>query len=102
MMKCHLRLQELYNQLSDEDSEEVARKAATALVQEMELFCNFCGQRYGVKGDSLQALRCSHIFHERYALPLHTFAYISLSGVCISSCPKATTRTAQSASARRF
>ncbi|VIO93983.1 Uncharacterized protein BM_BM2318 [Brugia malayi] len=65
MMKCHLRLQDLYNQLNDEDSEELARKAVTSLTQEMELFCNFCGQRYGLYDDSLQALRCSHIFHER-------------------------------------
>ncbi|MFH4980442.1 hypothetical protein AB6A40_007151 [Gnathostoma spinigerum] len=69
MMKCNLRLQELYNQLSDEDSEEIARRAVTSLTQEMELFCNFCGQRYGLYDDSLQALRCSHIFHERC---LHT------------------------------
>uniref|UniRef100_A0A1I8EAK9 Uncharacterized protein n=1 Tax=Wuchereria bancrofti TaxID=6293 RepID=A0A1I8EAK9_WUCBA len=65
MMKCHLRLQDLYSQLNDEDSEELARKAVTSLTQEMELFCNFCGQRYGLYDDSLQALRCSHIFHER-------------------------------------
>ncbi|VBB28843.1 unnamed protein product [Acanthocheilonema viteae] len=65
MMKCHLRLQDLYNQLNDEDSEELARRAVTSLTQEMELFCNFCGQRYGLRDDSLQALRCSHIFHER-------------------------------------
>uniref|UniRef100_F1KZS1 43 kDa receptor-associated protein of the synapse n=1 Tax=Ascaris suum TaxID=6253 RepID=F1KZS1_ASCSU len=65
MLKCHLRLQDLYNQLSDDDSEEIARRAVTSLTQEMELFCNFCGQRYGLHDDSLQALRCSHIFHER-------------------------------------
>ncbi|CAJ0948805.1 unnamed protein product, partial [Mesorhabditis belari] len=70
MLKCHLRLAELYSQLSDEDSEEVARRAASALTQEMELFCNFCGQRFGLKDESLQALRCSHIFHEKC---LHTF-----------------------------
>lgn len=60
-----MRLQELYNQLADEDSEELARKACIALIQEMELFCNFCGQRYAIKENSLQALRCSHIFHEK-------------------------------------
>uniref|UniRef100_A0A1I7VLE5 Rapsyn_N domain-containing protein n=1 Tax=Loa loa TaxID=7209 RepID=A0A1I7VLE5_LOALO len=49
MMKCHLRLQDLYNQLNDEDSEELARRAVTSLTQEMELFCNFCGQRYGLQ-----------------------------------------------------
>jgi NADH pyrophosphatase NudC (nudix superfamily) len=65
MMKCHLRLQDLYNQLDDEESEELARKSATVLIQEMELFCNFCGQRFGIQDESLQALRCSHIFHER-------------------------------------
>uniref|UniRef100_A0A914UN04 RING-type domain-containing protein n=1 Tax=Plectus sambesii TaxID=2011161 RepID=A0A914UN04_9BILA len=65
MLKCHLRLQELYRQLCDEDSEDIAKKAVTSLTQEMELFCNFCGQRYGLKDESLQALRCSHIFHER-------------------------------------
>ncbi|CAD5210153.1 unnamed protein product [Bursaphelenchus okinawaensis] len=65
MMKCHQRLQDLYNQLSDEESEEVAKRTATVLIQEMELFCNFCGQRYGANDESLQALRCSHIFHER-------------------------------------
>ncbi|VDM98684.1 unnamed protein product [Thelazia callipaeda] len=65
MMKCHLRLQDLYKQLSDEESEELARRAVISLTQEMELFCNFCGQRYGLHDDSLQALRCSHIFHER-------------------------------------
>ncbi|CAI4229685.1 unnamed protein product [Auanema sp. JU1783] len=70
MLKCHSRLAELYAQLNDEDSEEIARKAASQLTQEMELFCNFCGQRYGIKDDSLQALRCSHIFHERC---LHTY-----------------------------
>lgn len=64
-MKCHQRLQELYAQLADEDSEEAARRATVALVQEMELFCNFCGQRYAENDDALQALRCSHIFHER-------------------------------------
>lgn len=68
MMKCHLRLQELYAQLSDEDSEEIASKSCVSLIQEMELFCNFCGQRYGDHDDSLQALRCSHIFHEKYVL----------------------------------
>nr|CDJ82423.1 unnamed protein product [Haemonchus contortus] len=70
MLKCHSRLAELYSQLNDEDSEEVARRAASQLTQEMELFCNFCGQRYGMKDESLQALRCSHVFHERC---LHTF-----------------------------
>uniref|UniRef100_A0A1I7ZRA3 RING-type domain-containing protein n=1 Tax=Steinernema glaseri TaxID=37863 RepID=A0A1I7ZRA3_9BILA len=65
MLKCHYRLQELYNQLADEDSEEMSKRALTALTQEMELFCNFCGQRYGIHDDSLQALRCSHIFHEK-------------------------------------
>lgn len=65
MMKSHMRLQNLYNQLNDEDSEELAKRAVTLLTQEMELFCNFCGQRYGLQDDSLQALRCSHIFHER-------------------------------------
>ncbi|CAJ0567461.1 unnamed protein product, partial [Mesorhabditis spiculigera] len=70
MLKCHVRLAELYSQLNDEDSEEVARKAASSLTQEMELFCNFCGQRFGLKDECLQALRCSHIFHERC---LHTF-----------------------------
>uniref|UniRef100_A0A0N5ATC2 RING-type domain-containing protein n=1 Tax=Syphacia muris TaxID=451379 RepID=A0A0N5ATC2_9BILA len=64
MLKCHLRLQDLYNQLSDDDSEETAKEAVTSLTQEMELFCNFCGQCYGLEEDSLQALRCSHIFHE--------------------------------------
>uniref|UniRef100_A0A0R3RLH0 RING-type domain-containing protein n=1 Tax=Elaeophora elaphi TaxID=1147741 RepID=A0A0R3RLH0_9BILA len=65
MMTCHLRLQDLYNQLNDEDSEELARQAVISLTQEMELFCNFCGQRYGLHDNSLQALRCSHIFHEK-------------------------------------
>ncbi|KIH49297.1 hypothetical protein ANCDUO_20629 [Ancylostoma duodenale] len=45
MLKCHSRLADLYSQLNDEDSEEVARRAASQLTQEMELFCNFCGQR---------------------------------------------------------
>ncbi len=66
MLKAHGRLQNLYNHLSDEESEDVARKAVTALTQEMELFCNFCGQRYGTKDESLQALPCSHIYHEKY------------------------------------
>uniref|UniRef100_A0A158P852 RING-type domain-containing protein n=1 Tax=Angiostrongylus cantonensis TaxID=6313 RepID=A0A158P852_ANGCA len=69
MLKCHSRLAELYSQLNDEDGEEVARRAASQLTQEMELFCNFCGQRYGIRDESLQALRCSHVFHERC---LHT------------------------------
>ena len=65
VLKCHLRLAELYSQLNDDDSEETARRAASRLTQEMQLFCNFCGQRYGLKDESLQALRCSHIFHEK-------------------------------------
>ncbi|CAI5442209.1 unnamed protein product [Caenorhabditis angaria] len=70
VLKCHLRLAELYSQLNDDDSEETARRAASRLTQEMQLFCNFCGQRYGLKDESLQALRCSHIFHEKC---LHTY-----------------------------
>ncbi|KAI1727032.1 tetratricopeptide repeat domain-containing protein [Ditylenchus destructor] len=81
MMKCHFRLQELYAQLADEDSEEAAGKSCISLIQEMELFCNFCGQRYGAKPDSLQALRCSHIFHEKC---LHRF----LAEGNNQSCPK--------------
>uniref|UniRef100_A0AC35TLJ4 RING-type domain-containing protein n=1 Tax=Rhabditophanes sp. KR3021 TaxID=114890 RepID=A0AC35TLJ4_9BILA len=81
MMKCHLRLQELYQQLADEDSEEICKKSATALIQEMELFCNFCGQRYGTTDESLRALRCSHIFHEKC---LHLF----LSQQPEQNCPK--------------
>ena len=68
MLKCHQRLETLYTELCDDDSEEIARKAVTSLIQEMELFCNFCGQRYALRNESLQALRCSHIFHERYDL----------------------------------
>ncbi|UMM16924.1 hypothetical protein L5515_013730 [Caenorhabditis briggsae] len=70
VLKCHLRLAELYSQLNDDDSEEMARRGASRLTQEMQLFCNFCGQRYGLKDESLQALRCSHIFHEKC---LHTY-----------------------------
>uniref|UniRef100_A0A0N4Z3Z2 RING-type domain-containing protein n=1 Tax=Parastrongyloides trichosuri TaxID=131310 RepID=A0A0N4Z3Z2_PARTI len=81
MMKCHLRLQELYQQLSDEDSEENCKHSVTALIQEMELFCNFCGQRFGINNDSLRALRCSHIFHEKC---LHTY----LSQQLDQTCPK--------------
>uniref|UniRef100_A0A914GQP5 RING-type domain-containing protein n=1 Tax=Globodera rostochiensis TaxID=31243 RepID=A0A914GQP5_GLORO len=65
MMECHLRLQELYVQLSDNENAEQSVQAQCSLVQEMELFCNFCGQRYGEADESLQALSCSHIFHER-------------------------------------
>jgi hypothetical protein len=66
-MKCHLRLQELYAQLADDDSEEMAAYAACALVEEMGLYCNFCGQRYacGRTEEALQAMHCSHIFHEK-------------------------------------
>ncbi|KAM3718543.1 hypothetical protein ACO02O_10502 [Dirofilaria immitis] len=81
MLKCHLRLQDLYNQLNDEDSEELARRSVVSLTQEMELFCNFCGQRYGLQDDSLQALRCSHIFHEKC---LQTY----LSECLNPNCPK--------------
>ncbi|PAV87999.1 hypothetical protein WR25_20262 isoform D [Diploscapter pachys] len=70
MLKCHLRLADLYSQLNDDDSEEAARTAVSQLTQQMQLFCNFCGQRFATKDASLQALRCSHIFHERC---LHTF-----------------------------
>lgn len=70
VLKCHLRLAELYSQLNDDDSEECAVRSANRLTQEMQLFCNFCGQRYGMKDESLQALRCSHIFHEKC---LHTY-----------------------------
>lgn len=65
MLKAHGRLGAIYGSLADEESEEVAKKAATGLVQEMELFCNFCGQRYALSDNSLQALPCSHIFHEK-------------------------------------
>ncbi|KAI6242698.1 RING-type domain-containing protein [Aphelenchoides fujianensis] len=64
-LKCYLRLQELYNQLSDEEEENMARKIASALVQEMELYCNFCGLRYGITDECLTALRCSHIYHDK-------------------------------------
>lgn len=65
MLKCESRLQQLYSKLSDEESEETAKKCVVQYAQEMELFCNFCGQRYGLRDDALQALTCSHIFHER-------------------------------------
>ncbi|CEF59289.1 43 kDa receptor-associated protein of the synapse [Strongyloides ratti] len=81
MMKCHMRLQELYQQLSDEDSEENCKHCITSLSQEMELFCNFCGQRFGIKNESLRALRCSHIFHENC---LHIY----LSQQSEQTCPK--------------
>ncbi|CAD6192470.1 unnamed protein product [Caenorhabditis auriculariae] len=81
VLKCHLRLAELYSQLNDDDSEETARRAASRLTQEMQLFCNFCGQRYGTKDESLQALRCSHIFHEKC---LHTY----LTQRSDQTCPK--------------
>jgi len=64
MLKCHMRLAELYSQLRDEESEEVARRCVTALTQQMQLFCNFCGQRFGLHDESLQAMTCSHIYHE--------------------------------------
>src|SRR4051794_4361090 len=71
MLKCHMRLQELYNQLSDDESEDVASKAVTALTQELELFCNFCGQRFGIRDEALQALPCSHLFHQRFIAKLY-------------------------------
>ncbi|KAI6172142.1 RING-type domain-containing protein [Aphelenchoides besseyi] len=65
MLKCYLRLQDLYSQLNDEEEENMARKIATVLVQEMELYCNFCGLRFGINDECLTALRCSHIYHDR-------------------------------------
>ena len=65
MMECHNRLHELYSQLADEENAEATSQAQCHLVQQMELFCNFCGQRYGEADESLQALNCSHIFHEK-------------------------------------
>ena len=66
MLKCHARLLQLYTALSDEESADVASKAVTALTQELELFCNLCGQRYGHRDEALQALPCSHLFHQRF------------------------------------
>ncbi|KAI3418752.1 hypothetical protein GPALN_007856 [Globodera pallida] len=87
MMECHLRLQELYVQLSDNENAEQSVQAQCSLVQEMELFCNFCGQRYGEADESLQALSCSHIFHERCLQKI--FARI---GEGPTTCPKCRSR----------
>jgi hypothetical protein len=57
-----------FSQLADEENSEESSRAQFQLVQQMELFCNFCGQRYGDTDDSLQALNCSHIFHEKLTL----------------------------------
>lgn len=66
MLKCHWRLQELYKELADEESEEVASRAVTALTRELELYCNYCGQRFGHRDEPLQALPCSHLFHQKF------------------------------------
>lgn len=68
MLKCEARLQQLFSQLSDEENEEASKRRLTQLTQELGLFCNFCGQRYGFKDESLQALTCSHLFHEKYGV----------------------------------
>lgn len=65
MMECHSRLHELYSQLADDENADACTQAQYQLVQQMELYCNFCAQRYGEADDSLQALNCSHIFHEK-------------------------------------
>lgn len=68
MMECQSRLNELYGQLADEENAQECTKSHCKLVQQMEMFCNFCGQRYGETDESLQALNCSHIFHEKLAI----------------------------------
>ncbi|KAL3073139.1 hypothetical protein niasHT_035415 [Heterodera trifolii] len=88
MMECHQRLQELYIQLSDNENAEQSARDQSLLVREMELFCNFCGQRYGEADESLQALSCSHIFHERC---LQKF-FVRL-GESPTTCPKCRSHT---------
>lgn len=68
MFKCQLRLMHIYGQMSDDEAEQAAKRENVRLAQEMELFCNFCGQRLGVKDQPLFALPCSHFFHQKCAL----------------------------------
>nr|CAD2174238.1 unnamed protein product [Meloidogyne enterolobii] len=83
MMECHSRLYDLYSQLSDEENSTESNRQQRHLIQQMELFCNFCGQRYGEIEESLQALNCSHIFHEKCLQK-----YLLTNGDGPYSCPK--------------
>uniref|UniRef100_A0A915KUE0 RING-type domain-containing protein n=1 Tax=Romanomermis culicivorax TaxID=13658 RepID=A0A915KUE0_ROMCU len=64
-LKCQSRLRKLYESLSDDKKLDGAKKKCLRLVQELQLFCNLCGQRYALKDESLRALPCSHFFHEQ-------------------------------------
>ncbi|KAF7635523.1 hypothetical protein Mgra_00005065 [Meloidogyne graminicola] len=83
MMECHSRLYDLYNQLSDQENSAESNRQQRHLIQQMELFCNFCGQRYGEIEESLQALNCSHIFHEKCLQK-----YLLINGNEPYTCPK--------------
>uniref|UniRef100_A0A1I8BLQ7 RING-type domain-containing protein n=1 Tax=Meloidogyne hapla TaxID=6305 RepID=A0A1I8BLQ7_MELHA len=83
MMECHTRLYDLYSQLSDEENSLESNRQQRHLIQQMELFCNFCGQRFGEIEESLQALNCSHIFHEKCLQK-----YLLTNGDGPYSCPK--------------
>ena len=66
MLHCHLRMEELYGSLSDQDQAADQSRRGRQLLEDMELMCGVCGQPMGDKPDRLEALACCHIVHTRW------------------------------------
>ena len=66
MLHCHLRMEELYGSLSDQDQAADQSRRGRQLLEDMELMCGVCAQPMGDKPDRLEALACCHIVHTRW------------------------------------
>ena len=63
--RCHLLNERI---LASENQLEDARQAfdiAQRLYQDADLLCTICKKPMGMQPDQIQALTCTHIFHER-------------------------------------
>ncbi|KAL7632023.1 UNVERIFIED_CONTAM: hypothetical protein RMT77_017657 [Armadillidium vulgare] len=66
MRSSHNRLADLYRILRDDENERLQTRLADCLTEEMELVCGVCRDPIAdTPGNSIDALPCSHIFHNK-------------------------------------
>ena len=65
MLKCHRRMQNLYQCLGDTQMEEAEIRRCEQLEKELELQCSVCGMDIGGVPDTLELFSCFHMAHAR-------------------------------------
>ncbi|XP_037070888.1 43 kDa receptor-associated protein of the synapse homolog [Pollicipes pollicipes] len=71
LRNTHQQLSGIYTALGDDENARLQERLSSVLTEEMELYCAVCNQPLGQEpGNSLEALPCSHIFHQQCAREL--------------------------------